>query len=77
MSALNITAAAIQMVSGDNVELNLKDAMNLAQKAVMECGANLLVFPENFLCFGGKQQAYLAKNITLYLQKFQIQVFYC
>jgi len=71
MSALKITAAAIQMVSGDNVEQNFHDAMHLARNAVAECGANLIVFPENFLCFGGKQQVYLAKNITFYIQEFQ------
>jgi len=63
--------SAIQMESTDNVEKNLEEALRLLNIAVTEEGSNLIVFPENFLCFGKTQQHYLASNLHSYLSKFQ------
>jgi deaminated glutathione amidase len=47
--------AAIQMVSGANVEANLLEAERLIVKAV-ETGAELVVLPENFAIMGMSEQ---------------------
>jgi len=68
---MEFIASAIQMESTDNVEINFDEALRLLNIAVTEQGSNLIVFPENFLCFGTTQQHYLASNQHLYLSKFQ------
>jgi len=71
MNGEGTIAAAIQMVSCGGIEQNFKDALSHLNYAVMERGANLLVYPENFLCFGKSEQSNLAKNLPYYLEKFQ------
>lgn len=68
---MELVASAIQMESTDNIEQNLNEALSLLDIAVFEQGSNLVVFPENFLCFGSSQQHALATNITNYLSRFQ------
>jgi predicted amidohydrolase len=68
---VEIIASAIQMVSTDNIEQNIDEALRLLNIAVADQSSNLIVFPENFLCFGKAQQQYLATNLSVYLSKFQ------
>lgn len=68
---MTLIASAIQMNSSDDVEHNFENALRLLKIAINEHGANLIVFPENFLCFGHTQQKYLASNLRNYLSKFQ------
>jgi nitrilase len=69
---VEIIASAIQMVSTDNIEQNFDEALRLLNVAVKEKNSNLVVFPENFLCFSKAQQQYLATNLSTYLSKFQM-----
>jgi len=46
-----IKCALVQMNSGDRWQDNLQQAIDYASQAVQQ-GARLIVFPENFLCFG-------------------------
>jgi len=50
-----VSVAAIQMVSGNEVEQNLRNAESLVTKAVNE-GAKLVVLPENFALFSAAKQ---------------------
>lgn len=68
---MTFTASVIQMESTEDVAHNFSQALKLLKQAVNDQGANLIVFPENFLCFGKTQQDYLANNTSLYLSKFQ------
>jgi nitrilase len=71
VSAVELVVSAIQMESTDDIEQNINEALRLLDIAVFEQGSNLIVFPENFLCFGNAQQHALATNLTNYLSKFQ------
>ena len=51
--------AAVQMVSGPEVEANLREAERLAECAV-EAGARLVALPENFALMGLKEADKLA-----------------
>ena len=62
---------AVQMESSDDIEQNLVEAIRLLDIAATEQNSNLVVFPENFLCFAKTQQRHLANNISFYLSKFQ------
>jgi nitrilase len=68
---VEIIASAIQMESSESVAQNFDQALRLINIAVTEQASNLIVFPENFLCFGTTQQYYLASKLPLYLSKFQ------
>jgi len=68
---MELVASAIQMESTDDIEQNLNEALRLLDIAVSEQNSNLVVFPENFLCFGHAQQHALATNLKNYLSKFQ------
>ncbi|MBS3804589.1 MAG: carbon-nitrogen hydrolase family protein [Oleiphilaceae bacterium] len=50
----NSTVAAIQMVSGRDIEANLREAAQLLQSAV-EAGAKIAVLPENFAVLSTSQ----------------------
>lgn len=58
---MKIIAAAIQMVSGPDIERNLSRAQVLIENAVAQ-KANLIVLPETFVCFSTRQQLSLAKE---------------
>ena len=64
-------ASAIQMESTNDVQKNFEEALRLLKIAHAENSSNLIVFPENFLCFGQSHLHYLADNIDSYLIKFQ------
>ena len=68
---MSLIASVVQMESTEDIEKNLEEALRLLNVAVFEQGSNLVVFPENFLCFGGAQQHVLASNLTNYLSIFQ------
>jgi len=54
-----LRVAALQMVSGMDVELNLREAANLLEQAAQN-GAQLCVLPENFALMGKQDSAQLA-----------------
>lgn len=66
MPSKSTVVAAIQMNSNDDVQANLERAKKLASQAAKE-GANLLVFPENFLCFGAASIPGLNQKLDLVL----------
>jgi len=68
---MSLIASVVQMESTESIEKNLEEALRLLNIAVLEQGSNLVVFPENFLCFGSAQQHVLATNLTNYLSIFQ------
>ena len=68
---MELVASAIQMESTDEVKKNFSEALRLLKTAANDQCANLIVFPENFLCFGQAQLHYLASNLPLFLSKFQ------
>jgi len=68
---MTFVVSAIQMESTDNIEQNINEALRLLKIAAVEQSSELIVFPENFLCFGKAQQYYLASNLSVYLSKFQ------
>ena len=57
-----LKAAVIQMNSGDDCVANLDEALGLLSAAVND-GAQLLVLPENFLCFGNSGLARLNEQL--------------
>lgn len=58
-----ITVAAIQMVSGSEIAPNLDLAGELIEKAASR-GADLIVLPENFACYGRADLASVAQAET-------------
>ena len=71
VNGMGLIASVIQMESTDDVEQNFEEAMRLLNLAASKKKSNLLVFPENFLCFSGDQRTHLAKNLPVYITKFQ------
>ena len=69
MSDSQLTLAAIQMVSGSDHNLNRDVSSRLIEEAAA-AGANLIVLPENFLCFSARGYQALAQQIEPYLNHF-------
>lgn len=68
----SLNVAAIQMVSGSDIQENMTQAESLIRDAVSEHGAELVVLPENFLCFSAKRYFDLADEIERYINHFSL-----
>jgi predicted amidohydrolase len=53
-SSSSMTVALVQMQSGLSIDQNFQDASRFLEEAVLHHKADLVVFPENFLCMGQK-----------------------
>jgi nitrilase len=70
MTHEDIILSTVQMVSTDDIEQNLLTAEKLVRKAAISDGANLVLLPENFLCFSAKKYVELAKKSEDYVERF-------
>lgn len=67
-----LNVALVQMQSQARIEDNFQQAVHLLNEAVSQHNAQLIVFPENFLCFGVPDFAEIALSLNLYIDKFAI-----
>ncbi len=67
-SSPKICVAALQMTSTDSPEVNFEVAQDLIERASAQ-GADLIVLPENFLCFGRSGLSLLSGMLEAYLEK--------
>ena len=63
-----IRAAVIQMNSGADPDRNIECALTLMESAITEQSANLIVLPENFLCYGSSGLSALVSSLDTYLE---------
>ena len=66
----SLRVAALQMISGQDVESNVDAACDLINRAVREDQAKLLVLPENFLCFSAAKYGLVAQEANCYIDVF-------
>ena len=67
-SAEQPIVTAIQMVSDNDIAVNMKVATRMMTHAVQDEGSSLLVLPENFLAFGSAGHATLSEKSSYYLE---------
>jgi predicted amidohydrolase len=66
----NLTVALVQMQSQSKVSENFQQAIDFLQEAIDLHNAQLIVFPENFLCMGASDYSAISENIFTYVEEF-------
>lgn len=64
-----LNVALVQMQSQTSVEDNFQQAVHFLNEAVSQHNAQLIVFPENFLCLGVSDFAEIASSLNFYIDK--------
>lgn len=70
-SISSLEVAAIQMVSCDEPAINFLSAKRLLEQVVENTNIRLVVFPENFLCFGASNIQKYEREFLGYLEEFK------
>lgn len=72
MASEDLIASAIQMISTDDVEQNIRSAERLIRQVSEQDNASLVLLPENFLCFSAARYFDVARNIDAYIDHFAV-----
>lgn len=67
-----LNVAVIQMVSGHDIAANYDQAITLLARIFSSKCVNIVVFPENFLCFGSVDYFKVVSEIERYIVKFSL-----
>ena len=67
-----LNVALVQMQSQTRIEDNFQQAVQFLNEAVLQHNAQLIVFPENFLCLGIPDFAEIASSLNVYIDKLSL-----